>query len=199
MTSRERDRLQEAVSAVLTQLESTGGPGGHCKAAARRHIVHDFAGESADFIYGLADGLARDDTGRWFAFCLARYHRPAFALLDDERIEALGRDIADRHEADAFARILAGPAWLAGKLSRERVHAWAARSGWWPRMSGWMVTKRLSLRISEPYTPSGPWLRFQPVLPGWALTMAGRGLSAPLGTYSMAQMRWPPRLLKLTS
>ena len=135
MTSRERNRLREAVSAVLAQLESTGGPGGHCKAAARRHIVHDFAGEDAEFVYGLATELADRETGRWFAFCLARYHRPAFALLDDDRIEALGRDIADRREADAFARILAGPAWLAGKLSRERVHAWAARSGWWPRIA----------------------------------------------------------------
>lgn len=135
MTNTERSRLREAVSAVLAQLGSTGGPGGHCKAAARRHIVHDFAGEDGNFVYRLAAQLAEHETGRWFSACLARYHRPAFESLDDDRIEALGRGIADKQGADAFARILAGPAWLAGRLSDERVHAWARGSGWWPRIA----------------------------------------------------------------
>lgn len=135
MTRDELNRLREAVSAVLAQLESTGGGGSHCKAAARRHIVHDFAGEDGEFVYGLAAELARHESGRWFSSCLARYHRPAFESLDDDRIERLGEKIDDKEQADAFARILAGPAWLAGKLSNERVHAWATGTGWWPRIA----------------------------------------------------------------
>ena len=51
---------------------------------------------------------------RWIPYEILRYHRAAFASLGAKELEELGKGMDSWGAVDAFARTLAGPAWLAG-------------------------------------------------------------------------------------
>jgi len=72
---------------------------------------------------------------RWMVPCeLVRHHHQAFQMVDGQVLEDLGRGIRSWGAVDCFARTLAGPAWLQGQVSDERIHQWArSESPWWRR------------------------------------------------------------------
>ncbi|MEO7994831.1 MAG: DNA alkylation repair protein, partial [bacterium] len=57
-----------------------------------------------------------------------------FKALDEPTLERLGTGNADWATVDAFACEIAGPAWVAGRLSDKRVLRWAnSKDLWWRR------------------------------------------------------------------
>jgi 3-methyladenine DNA glycosylase AlkD len=94
-------------------------------------LLRDASGE---FVVDLARELIhRND--RWMVSCeLVRHHQEAFKQVDAEVIQDLGRGIRSWGTVDCLTRTLAGPAWLRGQISDERVQQWArSESRWWRR------------------------------------------------------------------
>jgi 3-methyladenine DNA glycosylase AlkD len=86
---------------------------------------------------------------RWMVSCeLVRYHPQAFGQVDATVLEDLGKGIHGWGRVDCFARTLAGPAWLRGQISDERILRWArSQSPWWRRAAlvstvAWNVRSR---------------------------------------------------------
>jgi hypothetical protein len=65
------------------------------------------------------------------AYELLSYHHPAMHSLDAAGLEALGQGINSWWSVDNFARLLSGPAWMAGQVSDEVIQNWALRELVW--------------------------------------------------------------------
>ena len=83
---------------------------------------------------------------RMVAFDLAWMHKQAFALLNWQELERLGRTLDGWASVDHFARKLSGPAWQRGQITDARVHRWATSSDFWWRRAGLVSTIALNER-----------------------------------------------------
>ena len=71
---------------------------------------------------------------RTLGYILLSRHRAAFASLDADRIDALGEGMDNWASVDAYCSLVAGPAWLAGRVEDARVEGWArSPDRWWRR------------------------------------------------------------------
>lgn len=71
---------------------------------------------------------------RTLGYILLSRHRAARTSLDGDRIEALGEGMDNWASVDAYCSLVAGPAWLAGRLEDARVKRWArSPDRWWRR------------------------------------------------------------------
>lgn len=88
----------------------------------------------AEFVLTVARELLKNLDRCWIAYELIQAHESTFASLGEAEIEALGRGINSWWTVDSFARILAGPAWLHGRVSDELILKWARSADpWWRR------------------------------------------------------------------
>jgi 3-methyladenine DNA glycosylase AlkD len=97
-------------------------------------------------VLALADSLVEER--RWFAYELVDHHRGAREALDLERVERLGRGLADWAAVDAFGRYISGPAWRRGLIADDAVAAWAASPDRWWRRAALVSTVPLNLRAA---------------------------------------------------
>jgi 3-methyladenine DNA glycosylase AlkD len=86
------------------------------------------------------------DRQRWVAYELLAHHPGGLACLDVRRVERLGRGMDDWGAVDAFACIVAGPAWRVGRIPDSAVRDWAASSDRWWRRAALVSTVPLNLR-----------------------------------------------------
>ncbi|MFQ5595404.1 MAG: DNA alkylation repair protein, partial [Anaerolineae bacterium] len=61
-------------------------------------------------------------------------------------IKEFGRGINSWSSVDAFARTLAGPAWLDGQVPDELIHRWAGSEDHWWRRAALVSTVALNMR-----------------------------------------------------
>jgi 3-methyladenine DNA glycosylase AlkD len=94
----------------------------------------------------LALALALVERQRWVAYELVGQHPGGLAGLDLERVERLGRGMADWGAVDAFGCIVAGPAWRLGRIPDSAVRGWAASPDRWWRRAALVATVPLNLR-----------------------------------------------------
>jgi 3-methyladenine DNA glycosylase AlkD len=112
----------------------------------RREYSRRLRERPATEVLELADALV--DRHRWVAYELLYHHPTGLSLLDIERVERLGRGIADWGSVDAFGRYVSGPAWLRGIIPDEAVRRWAeSRDRWW-RRAALVSTVPLNLRTA---------------------------------------------------
>jgi 3-methyladenine DNA glycosylase AlkD len=72
--------------------------------------------------------------GRFAGYILLSRHRDGFASLNGKRIEALAKGNDNWASVDAFACMIAGPAWMRGQLGDARVSRWSrSKDRWWRR------------------------------------------------------------------
>jgi hypothetical protein len=70
----------------------------------------------------------------WFGWELIYAHKPTLKSIDRDTVEALGQGMASWPETDGFGMILAGPAWLNGRLNDRDIARWARSEDlWWRR------------------------------------------------------------------
>ncbi len=103
-----------------------------------REILNGVAHESGKDVLELANALQRLDGYRYRLISneLVARHKAAFALLDRQELERLGKGIGSWWEVDVFACELTGPAWLKGQISDETVLDWGrSEDVWWRRTS----------------------------------------------------------------
>ena len=80
-----------------------------------------------------------------------RDHPPAFGCLGEKELQELGQGINSWWTVDAFARTLAGPAWLAGQVSDDLIFKWAHSDDRWWRRAALVSTVALNVRSHGGY------------------------------------------------
>ena len=98
------------------------------------------------FVLDVARAL-HNEHGYWgTALELIADHHGAFERIGAAELEAFGEGIDSWWTVDAFARTLAGPAWLAGQVEDELIHRWAAAPDVWWRRAALVSTAALNVR-----------------------------------------------------
>jgi 3-methyladenine DNA glycosylase AlkD len=114
--------------------------------ALRKH-ARRLAAAPAEFILALAKDLIQTgDNCRWLAYELVAGHRAAFRAIGEAELAEFGRGMNSWWTVDAFARTLAGPAWLKGQVSNELILRWARSADRWWRRAALASTVALNVR-----------------------------------------------------
>ena len=101
---------------------------------------------SPEFVLDLGKALIEIYGYRVFPYELIRSHKEAFQRIGEKELEAFGRGINSWWSVDAFARTLAGPAWLKGQVSDGLIHKWAHSEDLWWRRAALVSTVALNMR-----------------------------------------------------
>ncbi len=112
----------------------------------RRQYSRKLRGSDPVVVFRLARRLCGRDDRRWLGYELIRQHPEAFARLGAAELEELGRGLNSWWTVDAFARTLAGPAWLAGQVPDELILRWARSPDQWWRRAALVSTVALNMR-----------------------------------------------------
>jgi hypothetical protein len=99
--------------------------------AVRRQYSRKLKPIEPTFMFELARTLIERYDQRWLAYELVRHHQPTFQQIGAAELAELGQGIDSWDTVDAFARILAGPAWLNGQISDDVIRAWAGSEDLW--------------------------------------------------------------------
>ena len=123
------------VARVLDELRALEKHDAASIRALRRRISAEIATAEAGVVFDLAEGLIQEGFD-WEGWEFINSHGAAFAGLTRTRLEKLGECIGTWAQADAFATILAGPAWREGLISNADVDNWArSPDHWWRRIA----------------------------------------------------------------
>ncbi len=114
--------------------------------ALRRRYSGQLQGAPAELVLAVARELLAHSDLRWMAYELIAAHRAAFQCLGDAEMQALGQGIDSWWTVDAFARTLAGPAWLRGQVSDDLILRWARSPDRWWRRAALVSTVALNMR-----------------------------------------------------
>jgi 3-methyladenine DNA glycosylase AlkD len=114
--------------------------------AIRRGYSRQFERASREFILDLARELLDAYDQRWVAYELIRDHKAAFQGIGSAELEELGQDINSWWSVDAFARTLAGLAWLNRQVPDALIHTWATSADCWWRRAALVSTVALNMR-----------------------------------------------------
>ena len=114
--------------------------------AIRQRYSREWRAASASFVLGVAKELMECYGHRWLAYELIRGHEGAFGAIGERELELLGRGLDGWSSVDAFARTLAGPAWLRGQVSDALIRRWARSGDRWWRRAALVSTVALNVR-----------------------------------------------------
>ncbi len=112
----------------------------------RRRLSASLSSEQPSLVFQVASELLSNFSKRWVAYELIANHTAAYLQLNDEDVEQLGSGIDSWHTVDAFARILAGPAWRDGLIGDETIFRWAQSTDRWWRRAALVSTVALNMR-----------------------------------------------------
>jgi len=101
----------------------------------RRGLTRESAALSPEVVLGAAERLLADrEVPRWLTYELVHHHAPTLASLEARSVRRLGRGIGSWGDVDAFACLVAGPAWREGRVPDAEVGRWAVSPDrWWRR------------------------------------------------------------------
>jgi len=114
--------------------------------AVRQRYSHELRRASPGFILDLARELLGIYGRRWVAYELIAGHEGALRSLGATELEELGRGIDSWGAVDSFARSLAGPAWLKGRVPDGLIDQWAHSDDRWWRRAALVSTVALNVR-----------------------------------------------------
>jgi 3-methyladenine DNA glycosylase AlkD len=132
-----------ALAATIAALPQRNTPSVR---AVRRRFSRALATATPDYMLTLAQLLLNEHGLRWVTYELLRAHPAAFARLGAAELEVLGQGIDSWSSVDAFARILSGPAWLAGQVGDDDIFRWAQADDLWWRRAALVSTVALNVR-----------------------------------------------------
>lgn len=116
----------------------------------RKRRSKTLRGAPAQEVLAVASALERhaDQTGKWLAYEIIRFHPGAFAAVTEARIEGFAARAQSWYAVDALGTILTGPLWAKGRLSDACVEAWSRSPDWWLRRSALVATVGLNALAS---------------------------------------------------
>jgi len=88
--------------------------------------------------------LLKDMGLDWMGWELIYAHKPTLKSLDIETVEALGQGMASWQQTDGFGMIVAGPAWLYGRIDDADIRRWAKSDDLWWRRAALVATTGLN-------------------------------------------------------
>jgi 3-methyladenine DNA glycosylase AlkD len=114
--------------------------------ALRREYSKRLAPEPPKFIIALALELCAqpDFLPRFIGYELVHYHRAALRSLRPSDVQKLARGLDSWYSVDAFAPLLAGPAWREGQIPDALIHRWARSKDVWLRRAALVSTVALN-------------------------------------------------------
>lgn len=80
----------------------------------------------------------------WMGWELIYAHKPTLKSIDIATVEALGAGMASWQQTDGFGMVLAGPAWLLGRIGDADVKRWARSGDFWWRRAALVATTGLN-------------------------------------------------------
>lgn len=93
----------------------------------------------------VAAALALKDRGLdWMGWELVYAHKPTLKSLDIATVEALGRGMDSWYDTDGFGMVVAGPAWVTGRIADADVKRWAKSPDMWWRRAALVATTGLN-------------------------------------------------------
>jgi len=114
--------------------------------AERKRISHEAAGSSGAEVLALAHRLIRARVARFVAYELVLHHEAAIGSLSEREVEKLGAGVAHWGDIDAFACLIAGPAWRRGRIADRLIRTWARSDDWCWRRAALVATVPLNSR-----------------------------------------------------
>jgi 3-methyladenine DNA glycosylase AlkD len=112
---------------------------------ARRRWSTALRASPAEELLAIANALTETGTPRFVAFELVLHHKGALALTDRTVAERLAGSLATWRDVDEFATLIAGPAWLTGRLADATISEWAASGSRWWRRAALVATTGLNV------------------------------------------------------
>jgi 3-methyladenine DNA glycosylase AlkD len=94
----------------------------------------------------VAERLIAKGKYRWIGYELIANHPETFSGLDHMQVEALGKGMDSWHAVDEFARLLSGPAWVAGLIVDDVIRHWARSPDFWWRRAALVSTVAWNMR-----------------------------------------------------
>lgn len=80
----------------------------------------------------------------WFGWELIYAHKPTLKAIDIATVEAMGQGMDSWYDTDGWGMILAGPAWVGGRIADADVKRWAKSSDFWWRRAALVATTGLN-------------------------------------------------------
>jgi hypothetical protein len=131
---------------LSSRIEAVPDPTVPALRALRREFSRRIAAAPARLAIGLALRLA--GTGgighRLVGYELIRHHPEAPLRISASQVARLGRGIASWGAVDAFAVLVAGPAWRRGRVTDACLHRWARSPDRWRRRAALVSTVPLN-------------------------------------------------------
>jgi 3-methyladenine DNA glycosylase AlkD len=112
----------------------------------RRAFAKSLRKADPKFVLAVARALFQTSSNPGHAMCLLMLHTKTFETLGEKEIEEFGQGINSWGKVDAFARWLAGPAWLRGQISDALIRKWAHSEDRWWRRAALVSTVALNVR-----------------------------------------------------
>jgi hypothetical protein len=80
----------------------------------------------------------------WFGWELIYAHKPTLKSIHVETVEAMGQGMDSWYDTDGWGMILAGPAWVHGRIADADVKRWAKSKDLWWRRAALVATTGLN-------------------------------------------------------
>ena len=115
---------------------------------AARAAVRELKDAPPGAVLALARALIGTDTleGRFAAYEVLGRHKGVRATLDASVVESLGCGMDNWASVDAYCWLVAGPAWLEGRLGDGTIERWARSEDRWWRRAALVCTTALNKR-----------------------------------------------------
>jgi 3-methyladenine DNA glycosylase AlkD len=144
------DGAPKIASGILRDLANLPRRDTPSMRAVRKRWSTALRGAPADEVLATAAALeARSDqTSKWLAYELIRFHPGAFAAVTEAEIEGFAARAQSWYAVDALGTILTGALWAQERLADARIEAWSRSTDWWLRRSALVATVGLNARAS---------------------------------------------------
>jgi 3-methyladenine DNA glycosylase AlkD len=130
------DDLKKLAAAIQQEIAALAQKNVPNIRTIRKKYSQLLAPSPAREVVDLARELFKTPAHRWVAFELIFHHKSACRTIGKAEIEEFGQDLTSWGAVDAFAGLIAGPAWLHGQIKDDLVVRWTqSEDPWWRRVA----------------------------------------------------------------
>jgi 3-methyladenine DNA glycosylase AlkD len=130
----DQDNVQELARSIINEIRTLSIQNTPNIRAIRRKYSRKLKNADTKLILNLAKEIFKNYAYRWVAFELIRIHKAAFRCIGEAELQEFSGGLNSSGAVDAFAGLLAGPAWLHGQIPDDLIHKWAhSEDRWWRR------------------------------------------------------------------
>jgi 3-methyladenine DNA glycosylase AlkD len=130
----DQNNVQELARSIVNEIRALSIQNTPNIRAIRRKYSRKLKNVDAKLILNLAKEIFKHYAYRWVAFELIRSHKTAFQCIGETELQEFSGGLNSWGAVDAYAGLLAGPAWLHGQITDDLIHKWAhSEDRWWRR------------------------------------------------------------------